>query len=63
MSARLKALLKRKLGLSTRDRSDGATVVEYAVLLALIVVVILASVSSLGNKVAEIFKIMAAAIP
>jgi len=42
---------------------EGATATEYAVMLALIIVISLAAISALGTKVSDIFVNVEAAMP
>lgn len=42
---------------------EGATATEYAVMLALIIVISLAAISALGTKVSDIFVDVEAAMP
>ena len=42
---------------------EGATATEYAVMLALIIVISLAAISALGNKVSAIFVNIESAMP
>jgi pilus assembly protein Flp/PilA len=54
------------IGLKCRDlikNDDGATATEYAVMLALIIIVCIVAISLLGNKVNNSFKEMANLMP
>lgn len=42
---------------------EGATATEYAVMLALIIVISLAAITALGNKVSDVFVDIEAAMP
>jgi pilus assembly protein Flp/PilA len=46
-----------------RDREEGQALVEYALLLALIAVVSIAILTTLGGKVSDVFSDINAAIP
>jgi pilus assembly protein Flp/PilA len=47
---------------SIREKEEGATAVEYGLMVALIAVVIIAAVTLLGNNLLAIFNQVAAAI-
>ena len=57
----MKALINR-IGKLIRDE-EGATATEYAVMLALIIVIALGAVSALGRKVSSSFNTIQAAMP
>ena len=54
-------LVKRIKSFVTEE--EGATATEYAVMLALIIVISLAAISALGNKVSAIFVNIESAMP
>lgn len=57
----MKALVK-KVGTFLRSE-DGPTATEYAVMLALIIIVALAAITLLGNKVSTIFSNVESGLP
>ena len=57
----MKGLLKRMKGFVREE--EGATATEYAVMLALIIVISLAAISALGDKVSTVFVNIESAMP
>lgn len=57
----MKALINRVKSFLVED--DGATATEYAVMLALIIVIALGAISALGTKVSGTFVDVEAALP
>jgi pilus assembly protein Flp/PilA len=50
------------LRLAVREREEGATMVEYGLMVALIAVVALAAVTALGQSVSQVFQNIAGRI-
>jgi pilus assembly protein Flp/PilA len=57
----MKALLKRVQGFLASE--DGPTAVEYAVMLALIIIVCLTAIGTVGTKASKAFTNVAASLP
>ena len=57
----MKALVKKLQSFVKEE--EGATATEYAVMLALIIVISLAAISALGNKVSTVFVNIESAMP
>jgi pilus assembly protein Flp/PilA len=57
----MKVLLKKAVSFLRSE--DGPTATEYAVMLALIIIVALAAITLLGTKVSDIFSNVEAALP
>ncbi len=57
----MKGLLNRMRSFLKED--EGATATEYAVMLALIIVISLAAISALGEKVSDVFVDIESAMP
>ncbi len=62
MTSKVRSALRRTFRVSMKDRADGAIPLEYAAILVLTVVIILATVSPLGVKAAQIFTMTAEVI-
>lgn len=57
-----KALVKLQTRLHTMKNEEGATAVEYGLMVALIAAVIIVVVAVLGSKISEVFQTVADAV-